>query len=322
MVGWMRFDVPESVVVSVSGRAASSVVEVLDCPLDAGSGAATSGLTRLTVRVRGPDRTVDEFRLVRKDFGPLRSGRHKHGANDAGHWAYWKREPLTYASDVLPRGPGLRVPRCHGVVGSTLYLEDVGDLPADAGRAARQLGSWQSTATVPDVPWLSGHQLAQRIEASALDWAAVHADSRAAILWDARHTLLADLADVPMVLSHGDFHQGNLRTDGSDTVVLDWGTLGLAPVGADLAHLALSSQQDLHEEYLAGQCGTLEEDLVMLGYRATLALVGASRVHWMLSTGIDVPEGYVDFLWTNRPHPCHIRPRRSRGLSGNGSRSR
>jgi hypothetical protein len=252
----MRFGVPESVIASVSGRPASAVVDVVDCPLDGGTGAATSGLARLTVRVRGP-RGVDEFRLVRKVFRPLRSGRHRHGADDCRHWAYWRREPLAYASDVLPRGPGLRTPRCHGVFDSTIYLEDVGGAPVDAGRAARQLGLWQSAATVPDVPWLGGHQLAQRIDASALDWSSVRADPRAVALWDARDGLLAALSDVPVVLSHGDFHHGNLRTDGPDTVVFDWGTLGLAPVGADLAHLALSTQQDLQDEYLAGLGGAL-----------------------------------------------------------------
>lgn len=295
-------DVPDSVIASVSGRAASSVVELVSCPLDGGTGAATSGLARLTIRVRAPHGGLDEFRLIRKAFRALQSGRHKHGAEDPSHWAYWKREPLAYASDVLPCGPGLRAPRCHGVFDSTIYLEDVGgDLPANAGRAARQLGSWHSTALVPDVPWLSGHQLAQRIEASDLDWSAVYSERRAATLWSARHTLLAALSHVPRVLSHGDFHRENLRADGSDTVVLDWGTLGSAPVGADLAHLALSTQQDLQEEYLAGLDGSYPEDLVSLVYRATLVLVGASRVHWMLSAGIEIPEGYVDFLWANRP---------------------
>ena len=297
----MSFDVPESVIVSVTGRATSNVVDVIAGPLDGGTGAATAGLARLTVRVRGVRRGLEEFTLVRKVFRPLQAGRHKHGAEDPRHWTYWQREPLAYASDVLPSAPGLRTPRCHGVFDSTVYLEDVDDQAAVTSRAARQLGAWQSTGMVPDVPWLSGHQLAQRIEATDLDWSAVHADSRAATLWDARHGLLAALAEVPAVLSHGDFHQGNLRAGGPDTVVLDWGTLGLAPVGADLAHLALSTQQDLQDDYLAGLRGSYPEDLVILAYRATLVLVGASRVHWMLSTGHDVPDGYVDFLWTNRP---------------------
>jgi hypothetical protein len=299
----MSFDVPESVLVSVTGCPTSSVVDVTASPLDGGTGAATAGLARLTIRVRGVRGRLDEFRLVRKVFSPLRAGRHKHGAEDPRHWAYWKREPLAYASDVLPSGPGLRAPRCHGVFDSTIYLEDVNSPIADARRAANQLGSWQSTGIVPDVPWLGGHQLAQRIQASDLDWSAVHADRRAATLWDARHGLLAALSDVPGVVSHGDFHQGNLRADGLDTVVLDWGTLGLAPVGADLAHLALSTQQDLQDEYLTGMRGTFPEDLVLLAYRATLVLVGASRIHWMLSAGHEVPDGYVDFLWANRPDP-------------------
>jgi hypothetical protein len=38
-----------------------------------------------------------------------------------------------------------------------------------------------------------------------------------------------------------------------------------------------------------------------LARRHTVVLVGASRVHWMLGSGNDVPDGYVDFLWANRP---------------------
>jgi hypothetical protein len=292
--------VPDSVISSVCGRAEGSLLDVIGCPLDGGTGAATSDLARLTVRVREPG-GVKEFSVVRKSLRPLSSGRHKSGAEDPVHWAYWRREPLAYASEVLPMGPGLKAPRCHGVFDSTIYLEDVGSFPADACRAARQLGSWQSTAAIPDVPWLGGHQLAQRIDASDLDWSAVEADRRAAMLWDARHRLLNALCDVPVVVSHGDFHQGNLRADGPDTVVLDWGTLGRAPVGADLAHLALSTQHDLLDEYLAGLRGSFPEDLVDLAYRATMVLVGASRVHWMLSAGIEVPDVYVDFLWANRP---------------------
>ena len=299
------FDVPDSVIKRVSGRYASSVVDVLSDPLPGGTGAATAGLERLTIRALSSSGDVDRFSVVRKSFRPLRSGRHQHGAENPGHWAYWKRELLAYASDILPSGPGLKPPLCHGVSDSTIYLEDVGSAPADAGRAARQLGRWQSVTTVPHASWLSGDQLAQRIEASKLNWSAVHTDRRAARLWDARHRLLAELSQVPVVLSHGDFHQGNLRATECDTVVLDWGTLGLAPVGSDLAHLALSTQKDLHDEYLAGLNDQFPEHLVTMAYRATLVLVGSSRLHWMLSRGIDVPDGYIDFLWTNRPDVDH-----------------
>jgi hypothetical protein len=297
----MSFDVPESVIASVTGLPASRVVDIDVCPLGGGTGAATAGLALLTVRVVDPHPGVDGLRFVRKVFHPLRAGRHKDGAEDPRHWAYWKRELLAYASDLLPTGPGLRAPYCHGVSGSAIYLENVEGPAPNASLAARQLGVWQSSTAMPDEPWLSGHQLAQRIDRSDLDWSAVHADRRAADLWEARHDLLTALSEVPVVLSHGDFHQGNLRSDGPDTVVLDWGTFGLAPVGADLAHLALSAQRDLEDDYLTCLGGAFPAELVSLAYRATLVLVGASRVHWMLGTGINVPDGYVDLLWDLRP---------------------
>ncbi|MET9022388.1 phosphotransferase [Actinopolymorpha sp. NPDC004070] len=183
---------------------------------------------------------------------------------------------------------------------STVYLEHVPPAAADGELAAKHLARWQSETTTPGVPWLSGHQLAQRIEATHLDWSAVE-DARAEALWSDRGRLLARLASVPMVLSHGDFHLDNLRADAGDTVALDWGTFGLAPVGADLAHLALSVREDLVPAYLAAVGGRFEEHQVVDGYRCTLVLVGASRVHWMLARGIEPPQGYVDFLWANRP---------------------
>lgn len=288
-------------VASLTGRNTGRVVAIHECPIDGSSGAATLGLARLTLQVRGQHDELEGVNVVRKDFRPLTSGRHKHGAEDPRHWAYWLREPLAYGSDVLPKGPGLRSPRCHGVFDSTVYLEHVPAGPIDPRRAARHLGAWQSGCVKPAFSWLSGHQLAQRVEVSNLDWSAVHADVRAATLWRSRTELLTKLSSVPHVLSHGDFSLGNLIASGHDTVALDWGTLGSAPVGADLAHLALSVQEDLQDDYLASLAGRFSEQLVTFAYRANLAIVGASRVHWMLSAGMEVPEGYVDFLWANRP---------------------
>lgn len=38
-----------------------------------------------------------------------------------------------------------------------------------------------------------------------------------------------------------------------------------------------------------------------IGFRCALVVIGASRVHWMISRSIDVPSWYVDFLWEHRP---------------------
>jgi hypothetical protein len=79
-------------------------------------------------------------------------------------------------------------------------------------------------------------------------------------------------------------------------VVLDWATLGIGPVGADLAHPALSTLDDLVADYLVGLAGRFDPVVVRIGYRTTVALTGTSRVHWMRSRGVPVPQGYEDFV--------------------------
>jgi aminoglycoside phosphotransferase (APT) family kinase protein len=167
--------------------------------------------------------------------------------------------------------------------------------------AAGRLGAWHATAELPKVGWLVNDQLVQRLAVTELDWSAVDADRRAATLWEERSRLLDRLDGVTRVLSHGDFGTGNLLHCGDDTVVLDWGTLGSAAVGSDLAYLALSTLTDLSPDYLAGWGHRRPANAAMLGYRATLSLVGSSRLHWMLRAGTGVPTGYLDFIWENRP---------------------
>jgi hypothetical protein len=283
------------VIEAATGQAEAVVIDCSAQPITTGTGAATAAITRLTGRARcGGQRHA--FSLIRKQFRPLATGRHAAAATDQRHWAYWRREPLAYASQILPTGPGLTAPHCYGVIGDVLYLQDVAG-PAESPRtAAGRLAGWQASTPVPDLPWLAGHQLAQRVAVSDLDWTLVDADSRLAAIWSRRHDLLAALRSVPRVLSHGDYHIGHLVAVGRMTVVLDWATLGVAPIGADLAHLALSVLDDLATDYLAELNNRFDATTVHLGYRTTLALTGASRVHWMLSHGITVPQRYTDFV--------------------------
>jgi hypothetical protein len=287
--------IPAAVLAAAVGAVDAVVLGCTAEPIVTGTGAATSAITRLAGRARagGQERP---FTVIRKECRPLATGRHAAGAADPRHWAYWRREPLAYASGVLPAGPGLAAPRCYGVVDDVVYLQDVGVAPESPRVAARRLGAWQARPPAPDLPWLAGHQLAQRLAVSDLDWTAVDADSRLVSIWSHRHDLLAALRSVPKVLSHGDFHIGHLVAADEATVVLDWATLGIGPVGADLAHLALSTLDDLVADYLAGLEGRFDPAAVRVGYRTTVALTGASRTHWMLSRGVPVPDGYVDFV--------------------------
>jgi hypothetical protein len=157
--------------------------------------------------------------------------------------------------------------------------------------AARHLTEWQERTALPDAGWLARNQLAQRIAVSELDWDGVDLDPGVrrlgARIWARRRDLLAELAYAPQADSHGDFHSGQIRAVGEDTVALDWGTYGIAPAGADHAHLALSIVADL---------STVVPDPGRPGYRITLLLTGASRAHWMASRGIALPPGYTDLL--------------------------
>ena len=120
-------------------------------------------------------------------------------------------------------------------------------------------------------------------------------DERLRGYWERRDELLARLISVPFVLSHGDFHVGHLvATDPEVTTVIDWANLGMSPLGADLAHLALSTQQDLLADYLRGLDGASGD--VVPGYAVTLGLTAASRFHWMRTRGVEVPDGYVEFV--------------------------
>lgn len=92
-------------------------------------------------------------------------------STDPHHYNFWRREPLLYASTVLPiEQVGLRAPRCFGVVEQHsevywIWLEDIPDTydlqwPIARYRlAARHLARFNGTYLVgqflPDVPWLT-----------------------------------------------------------------------------------------------------------------------------------------------------------------------
>jgi len=244
--------------------------------MEAGTGRATVDVTRIVV--------------IRKRFRPV------EGAQHPRHWAYWRREPLAYRSNLLPQGPGLAAPRCYAVTEDAIYLEDVQGPPESPTLAAQRLGAWHAAPLPGSIPaWVAGHQLAQRVATKDLDWAGIDVDERLRAYWDRRDELLARLEQMPFVLSHGDFHIGHLKATASGvTTVIDWATLGMSPLGADLAHLALSTQRDLIDDYLQGLDGAIED--VAPGYAVTLGLTAASRFHWMRTRGVEVPPGYVDFV--------------------------
>lgn len=287
--------IPDAVLDRITGIQGTELTACTATAIDGSTGAATGGVASLSGTWRA-GRAEGTFRVIRKEFRPLTSGRHAKASRQPDHWAYWRREPNAYTSGLLPSGPGLRAPECLGVDGNVLYVEYVDGEPEAPTVAAFRLGRWQAAATIPDAPWLAGHQLAQRLKVSELDWSTVDADPRMPALWARRAELMGTLADVPGVLTHGDFHPVNLLSADGDTVALDWGTLGVAPVGADLAALMLGCREDLLPAYLDGLDGRFAEADVRAGLRVTLGLTGASRVHWMLANRLSVPTGYAGFV--------------------------
>lgn len=297
----MKHLLPPQVLAAVTNRQQVSLVDCRSVPITGTSGAATGAIMRLSGTARcGADEL--SFRLICKKVRPVIAAQHVAWIHDPRHWAYWRREPMAYASGLLPVGPELAAPRCYAVVNDVIYLADVGATPESPRNAAYRLGVWQANTSIPDVPWLANHQLAQRIAAYRLNWLDVDADPGIVKLWERRMELLDALLQVPHLVTHGDFSIGNLlAATPATTVVLDWATFGTGPIGADLAHLALSTCEDLLTDYRLGLDKTLDPAAPEMGYRVTLALIGASRAHWMLSRGLPLPDGYQEFVLSNAP---------------------
>lgn len=269
-------------------------------PLFGGTGPANKGVARLQFTVQD-GRELRRVDVVCKTLKPVAGGRHATLAGDQRHWAYWRREADAYGSGLLPSGPGLRAPVCFVVDGDDIYLEYLDGPSPSAASAADSIARWQvGISPELDRPWLARDQLGQRLAVTELDWSSVEADPRVVELWARRESHLETLANVPLVRSHGDFSLGNLRQVDTDVVAFDWASFGWEPIGFDLAHLALTSGLDPRPAYRAATPYWPAADIDQ-GFCCCLALIGSSRVHWMLTAAVDVPSWYADFLWEHRP---------------------
>jgi hypothetical protein len=150
-----------------------AVVDMDEQVLPRGSGAASASVARISFLVRSGDGSERSISLVRKTLQPLTTGRHAKGSEDPRHWAYWRREAEAYSSGLLPSGPGLRAPRCFGVVDNDVYLQEVSGPAPSVEDAAWHLGRWQvgynSARTGPG--WLKTSSVAaSRSPAWTGDW--------------------------------------------------------------------------------------------------------------------------------------------------------
>lgn len=273
-------------------------------------------------------------------------------------WNYWKREPLAFASGLLSRHSGPLLPvRCVGVEdhGDTafMWLEELREqVPAGSWplsrhlRAAEHLGRFSGShvhnlPSVAEHPWLcqdfTRGWLASMGEFGATaacesDEVWRHPALRGAfprplarqvsdLLADADR-LLAVRGSLPLTMTHHDAHRDNLFSDdvGSTarTRALDWGFLGLAPVGEDLGHQigvnvfqqhvaaadASQYEESATEAFLSGLRAThvdVDDARVSTYARAVAALrlvsFGSAHVAWLSEEPAGEDDGAAETPW-------------------------
>jgi len=224
----------------------------------------------LVYRIQGNAREAGKtfpWSLILKIFSPSEKLLEPSGLR------YWKREALAYQSGLLHQLPGgnLTAPICYEVSeqpdGSLwIWLEDIQE---DLGTpwpvehyavVARHLGQFNGAyltgQALPDEPWLARNWLRKYVgsAAPAVDFLRSNprhpcvknlcpGDTQAQILgfWDERNAILETVEKLPQVFCHQDAFRKNLFARKGKTVAIDWGYLGIAPVGAELVALVAGS---------------------------------------------------------------------------------
>jgi hypothetical protein len=229
-------------------------------------------------------------------FRPPRCYARGEHLNEAGHTEYW-----LWLEDLSP-GTGSRRWTTEERYQAAYALGLLSGTFADPGMRAR-------------AAWLGGGGIKRYLDVSEPQFRTVFADrsnpllvrafpassvARLVTLWESRHAHLRTLDALPQTLRHGDTQLHNLfLTTGSDgrpeVVAIDWGPVGLGPIGEDganydsgaVADLTMSVEQvaeyweACYERYLAGirAAGwTGESRLVRLGYTASKIRVLAAIV--------------------------------------------
>jgi hypothetical protein len=250
-----------------------------------GTGTSTVGVWR-TER-RGTALLVKRLALPVPDDPPE--------LTDPRHFAYWRREADVALSGLVDATPGLRatpVDAAEDDEGITLVREWVEDAALNGLYVAHALGRFAG-ADLGRRPWLAVDQLRDRIARVERrgGWptlARTTVSDVAHRLWSRRETLLRELDALPRVPQHGDPARSNMPgRDGDHVLAIDWATVGLGPVGADLGLYLQGSREEaepLLDAYLLGLpdgVATLEE--VTFGMRVSAAYTALSRAEWALA---------------------------------------
>ena len=199
-------------------------------------------------------------------------------SDEPSHVGYWKREMLFYRSALRDQLPdGLTTPRCYRASENEdscwLWLEDIQESQewslATFGLAARRFGQlngfYAVESRIPAWPWLAtddgfAHLLVRQGFVTDESWQQIadlarrHAIVRRAWpedvldgmrrLWDEREAFFSLLRRLPKTLVHGDVARKNLfarprENASAEIVAIDWGLLGVAALGQEIAGLTV-----------------------------------------------------------------------------------
>ncbi|GGW49697.1 aminoglycoside phosphotransferase [Streptomyces caelestis] len=197
-------------------------------------------------------------------------------SNDPRHWNFWRREAYVYQSGLAQiwQRHGIRAPRLLACVERpdgdlALWLEDVPGEPATAWPLARhvehayRLGAAQGAVGAgEDRPWLSqrflrdytaGRTTGQDLLDDDRAWRhpLVREHFPAGLREDMvrlhhdREWFLTVMESLPRAFCHLDQWPANVRSDGRDSVVLDWAFAGDGALGEDLGNYLPDSVFDL-----------------------------------------------------------------------------
>lgn len=256
-------------------------------PLPGGTGISTAGVWRTVLGGRPV--------VVKRLAAPTEHDPPE--LTDPRHFAYWRRAADVVISRIgLESAPGLRAPRLTSVEedaeGITLVQDWVEDAANSGLFAAVAIGRFAGFP-IGEHTWLAKGALRDQLSRVARrgGWPTLARTTVADVadhMWRRRSLLLDELDALPRVAQHGDPSPANLPgRDGDHVVAIDWGCLGVGPVGADLGLYMLHAREEfepLLDAYMIGlPDGIATRQQAAHGARVTAVLTALTRAEWALS---------------------------------------